>query len=77
MAEDRPLLEAVRNGSKGGAPSLIRACGLCKRFQNGGAVVDVLRGLLCLVPCLLASPERSLMGQNWLSCPTADRGPRA
>ena len=45
MAEDRPLLEAVRNGSKRGAPSLIRARGLCKRFQNGGAVVDVLRGL--------------------------------
>jgi len=45
MAEDRPFVAAVRNGSQRGAPCLIRARGLCKRFQNGGAVVDVLRDL--------------------------------
>jgi lipoprotein-releasing system ATP-binding protein len=44
MAEGQPLLEENRCGSKRCA-DLISARGLCKRFRNGGAVVDVLRDL--------------------------------
>ncbi len=44
MAEDRPFLEEDRQGPPPGS-AFINACGLCKQFRNGGAVVDVLRDL--------------------------------
>jgi lipoprotein-releasing system ATP-binding protein len=45
MAEARPFSPAAGHGSREGRAALISAHGLCKRFQNGGAVVEVLRGL--------------------------------
>jgi lipoprotein-releasing system ATP-binding protein len=44
MDEGRPVSKEARHGPPPG-PALITARGLCKRFRNGGAIVDVLRDL--------------------------------
>jgi lipoprotein-releasing system ATP-binding protein len=44
MAEGRPLLQEAQERSRP-RPNLITARGLCKRFRNGGAVVNVLMDL--------------------------------
>lgn len=44
MAEGRPLLQEAQERSRP-RPNLLTARGLCKRFRNGGAVVNVLMDL--------------------------------
>jgi lipoprotein-releasing system ATP-binding protein len=44
MADNRPLLDPNRPDAAR-RTAVITARGLCKQFRNGGAVVDILRGL--------------------------------
>jgi lipoprotein-releasing system ATP-binding protein len=45
MVDGRPFSAENRQGLKAGGSASIAARGLCKRFRNGDAVVDVLRDL--------------------------------